>query len=143
MSWHHILSMVHSGTAILLLSLAITSVLLAVLIAVKPAAHRANEKLLKRANVVGLMQQIAIGVLVLTGVVTAHISSWTLSQSWLWMSLMIVVFYSAALEFMTKPARLAVAEGGSAVKVGLQVGLQVGHVLLLLVAFLLMVLRPL
>ena len=135
--------MIHSGAAILLLSLAITSVVLSVLIAVKPAADRGDDKLLKRAYVVGLMEQFSIGVLVLTGVVTAYMNSWPLSQSWLWMSLMIVVFYSAALEFMTKPARLAVADGGSAVKVGMQVGLQVGHVLLLLVAFLLMALRPL
>jgi hypothetical protein len=135
--------MVHLGSATLLLSLAIVSILISVLIAVKPAADSANAILLKVANAVGLMEQLALGIVTLTGVVAAYVSSWSLSLPWLWMSLMIVVFYSVALEFLTKPARLAVAEGGSTSKVGLQVGLQVGHVLLLFVAFALMVLRPL
>jgi hypothetical protein len=68
--------------------------------------------------------------------------SWPWSQFWLWSSLRVVVFYSVALEYITKPARLAVAEGGSEGKVGLQVGLQVAHVLLLLVAFASMVVKP-
>ena len=68
--------------------------------------------------------------------------SWPLSQLWLWMSLMIIVFYIVALEWITKPARLAVAEGGSEVKSGMQVTLQMAHVLLLFAAFALMELKP-
>ncbi len=143
MSYYPTLSMVHFVAAIGLFSLAIISVLIAVLIAVKPAADQINERLLKRANAVGLLEQIAVGILTLSGVIAALVNSWSLAQPWLWMSLMVVVFYSLALEFITKPARAAVAEGGSMVKAGLQVGLQVGHVLLLLVAFSLMMLRPL
>jgi hypothetical protein len=58
------------------------------------------------------------------------------------MSLMVMAFYIVALEWITKPARLTVAEGGSQVKSGLQVVLQMGHVLLLFVAFALMELKP-
>jgi hypothetical protein len=142
MSLHPILSMAHSGAAILLFSLAIISLLISVLIAVKPAADHANEGLTKKANTVGLIENIVVGIVTLTGVITVFTGSWSFSQLWVWMSLLIVAFYSAALIFITKPARLAVAKGGSAVKVGMQVTLQLGHVLLLIVAFAFMVLKP-
>ena len=122
---------------------AIGSVLVAVLIAVKPALDRANTRLVKLANGVGWTEQVSIGLLGVSGVVAVLVSNLSFSQAWLWMSLMIVLFYSGALLLMTKPARLAVAEGGSSTKVGLQVGLQVGHVLLIIVAFALMFLKPL
>ena len=142
MSSYDVLYKVHGGTSILLLSLAIISVLIAILIAVKPAADPANEGLVKKANIVGLIENFVVVIVTLTGVIAVFMGTWAWSQSWLWMSLMIVVFYSVALIFITKPARLAVAEGGSAVKTGLQVILQIGHVLLLVVAFALMVLKP-
>ena len=142
MSFYDILSRVHSGTSILLFSLAIISVLISVLIAVKPAADPANEALLKKANVIGLIENIVVVILTVTGLIAAFMGSWPLSQLWLWLSLVIMVFYSSALIFVTKPARLAVPIGGSAVKTGLQVVLQMGHVLLILVAFTLMVLKP-
>jgi hypothetical protein len=53
-----------------------------------------------------------------------------------------MVFYIAALQWITKPARLAVAKGGSEIKSGMQVVLQMGHVLLLFGAFALMQLKP-
>ncbi len=134
--------MMHIGAGILLLALAITSILIAVLIAVKPAADPANARFVKRANTVSLMQQIIIGIVILTGLTSAYMASLPLSQLWLWMSLMIIVFYSIVLEFVTKPARMAVAVGGSAVKVGMQVNLQVGHMLLLFVSFAFMMLKP-
>jgi len=142
MSFYDVLNRVHGGSSLLLLSLAIISVLIAVLIAVKPAADPANEGLVRKANFVGLIEFVVLAILALTGVIAVFMGTWPWSQSWLWMSLMIVVFYSVALIFVTKPARLAVAEGSSAVKTGLQVILQVGHVLLLVVAFALMVLKP-
>ena len=143
MNFYPTLSMIHFASALLLFSLAIISVLIAVLIAVKPAADQLNRRLLNRANAVGQIEQIVLGFVTLSGVIAALMNSWSLTQPWLWMSLMIVVFYSLALQFITKPARLAVAEGGSMVKAGLQVGLQIGHVMFLLVAFALMMLRPL
>ena len=142
MSFYDILSRVHGGTSILLFSLAIISVLLSVLIAVKPAADQGNAGLLKKANTVGLIENIVAGILTVTGLIAVFMGAWRLSELWLWMSLMIMVFYSLALIFITKPARLAVPIGGSAVKTGLQVVLQMGHVLLLVVAFTLMVLKP-
>ncbi len=142
MSFSPVLIIVHSGTAILLYSLAIISVIIAVLIAVKPAADPANEGLLRKANAVGLVESIVAVIVTLTGVIAVFMGPWSFSQLWLWLSLMTMVFYSAALLFVTKPARLVVAKGGSAVKCGMQVALQIGHVLLLNVAFGLMLLKP-
>jgi len=134
--------MVHSGAAILLFSLAIISVLISVLIAVKPAVDPANSSLVKKANFVGLVELIVVGVVTLTGAIAVFLGSLSWSQSWLWMSLMIMVFYTVALIFVTKPARMSVAKGGSEIKVGMQVILQMGHVLFLFVAFALMLLKP-
>lgn len=142
MSFYRILSMAHGAAAILLLSLATISVLIAVMIAVKPAADQAHKGLVKKANFVGLTEMIVAVIVTLTGLIAMFMGSWSLSQSWLWMSLMIMAFYIVALEWITKPARLAVAEGGSQVKSGLQVVLQMGHVLLLFVAYALMELKP-
>ena len=142
MGFYDILTRVHGGSSILLFALAIISVLVSVLIAVKPAVDPANESLLKKANAIGLIENVVAGIVTLTGLIAVVMGSWTLSQLWLWLSLTIMVFYSLALVFVTKPARLAVPIGGSAVKTGLQVVLQMGHVLLLLVAFTLMVLKP-
>ncbi len=134
--------MVHSSVSILLFVLAIVSVIFSVLIAVKPAADPANSVLLRKANIAGLIEGIVACVVLLTGLIAVFMGSWSLSQSWVWMSLMIMVFYIAALVFVTKPARLIVSKRGSAVKTGMQVILQIGHVLLILVAFSLMLLKP-
>ena len=142
MSFYRILSLSHAAAAILLLALAIISVSIAVLMAVKPAADQAHEGLVKRANFVGLIEITVAVIVTLTGAIAVFMGSWSFSQSWLWMSLMIMVFYIVALERITKPARLAVAEGGSEVKSGMQVVLQMGHILLLFVAFALMELKP-
>jgi len=141
-SFYQVLSMAHGGAAILLLSVALVSILIAVLIAVRPAADPANENLVRKANTAGLVQNIIIGIVTLTGVVAVFMGSWPFSQFWLWSSLVVVAFYSAALQFITKPARMAVAEGGSEGKVGLQVALQVAHVLLLMVVFASMMVKP-
>jgi hypothetical protein len=75
-------------------------------------------------------------------VIIVFMGSWSFSQLWLWLSLMLMIFYCTALVSVTRPARLAVAVGGSAVKAGMQVVLQIGHVLLMLVAFALMLMKP-
>jgi hypothetical protein len=134
--------MTHSGAAILLFFLALGSIAIAVLIAVRPAADPANEDLVKKANAAGLIQNIVVGIVTLTGVIAAFIGSWSFSEFWLWSSLVVMAFYSAALQFFTKPARMAVAEGGSEGKVGLQIALQVAHVLLLIVVFASMMVKP-
>jgi len=136
------LSQFHSGAAILLLSLAMISVVISVLIAVKPAADPANIALVKKANFVGMIELIVAVFVALSGLIAMVMGSLPLSQLWLWLSLMVMVFYIAALVWVTKPARLVVAEGGSAVKSGMQVILQIGHVLLVFVAFTLMVIKP-
>jgi len=137
-----ILSQAHGGAAILLLSLAMISVVLSVLIAVKPAIDPANIVLVRRANFIGILELIVAVMLTLTGLVVMYMGSLLLSQLWLWLSLMIMVFYIVALVWVTKPARLVVADGGSAVKSGMQVILHIGHVLLVFVAYSLMVLKP-
>jgi hypothetical protein len=141
-NFYSVLGMVHWVAALLLFSLAIISVLMAVLIAVKPAADPANARLVKKANFVGLIELVVVGLVTLTGAIAVFMSSLSWSQSWLWMSLMIMVFYSAALIFVTKPARMSVSKGGSEIKTGMQVILQMGHVLFLFVAFALMLLKP-
>ena len=142
MSFNRILSMSHGAAAILLLSLAIISVLIAVLMAVKPAADQAHKGLVKKANFVGLIEIIVAVIVAFTGVIAMFRGAWPLSQLWLWLSLVIIAFYIVALGWITKPARLAVAEGGSEIKSGMQVVLQMGHVLLLFAAFALMELKP-
>ncbi len=142
MNFGPLLVIVHWSTGFLLLALAMISVSLSVLIAVKPAADPANAKLLRKANIVGLTESIVAGVVALTGLIAAFIGSWSLSELWLWLSLVIMLFYLTALKRVTKPARQVVAVGGSAIKSGMQVILQIAHLLLLLVAFLLMFLKP-
>ena len=136
------MNMVHIGASLLLFVLAIISVLFSVLIAVKPAADPANSVLLRKANIAGLIESIVACAVLLTGLIAVYLGSWSLSLPWVWMSLMIMVFYMVALVYVTKPARLIVSQRGSAVKTGMQVILQIGHVLLILVAFSLMFLKP-
>ncbi len=136
------LTMVHAGVAILLFLLALLSVLFAVLTAVKPGVDQANERLVKKANTIGLIENIVAGIVTLTGVIAMFIGPWPLSQLWLWMSLLIMAFYSVTLVYITKPTRRAVAEGGSEIKTGMQVLLHVAYLLLIFVAFALMVFKP-
>ena len=142
MDFYHILSMVHAAAGTLLFALALISILLAVLIAVKPAEDPANTRLVLRANNISLAEIITAVIVAVTGLIAMLMGGWSLSQFWLWMSLMIVVFYCLALMFFTKPARLLVAEGGSAVKTGMQVLLQIAQFMLLVLAFAFMVLKP-
>jgi len=136
------LSMFHIGASLLLFLLAMISVAFSVLIAVKPAADPANSALLRRANFTSLIEITVAVVVLLTGLIAVFTGPSSLSDSWVWMSLMIMVFYLLAQVFVTKPARMVVAKHGSAVKTGMQVILQIGHVLLVLVAFSLMLLKP-
>ena len=94
---YSVISKVHGGAALLFFSLAIISVLISVLIAVKPAADPANARLVKKANFVGLLEIVLVGVVTLTGVAAVFMGSLSWSQSWLWMSLMIMVFYTRCL----------------------------------------------
>ncbi len=142
MSFYPTLSMVHTIAGISLFALALISIAFSILIAIKPAAQSADQGLVKRANMVGLVEFMTVGIIIVTGVAAAFMKSLPFSQTWLWMGLMIMVFYAAALQFVTKPARRNVPEGGTAVKVGMQVALQVAHVLLLIVAFAVMKLKP-
>ncbi len=142
MEFYSTFGMVHAGAAILLFLLAILSVSTAVLIAVKPGVDQANEKLVKKANTIGIIENIVAGIVTLTGVIAMIVGPWSLSQLWLWMSLLSMVFYSVTLIFVTKPARLAVAKGGSEIKVGMQVLLHMVYFLLIWIGFFIMVLKP-
>ena len=142
MSFPITLSTIHAGSAILLLILAHVSVGFAVWIAVKAAADPANIKIVNMANKVGFIENAVAGILTLSGLIIAIQGPWSMSELWLWMSLLIMVFYMVALVRVTKPARMAVAESGSAIKSGMQCILQIGHILLLIVAFALMLLKP-
>ena len=87
-------------------------------------------------------ENIFAGIVTATGLTVMFMGDWQFSDLWMWMSLMIIVFYSVALVVITKPARLRVAEGSSEVKTGLQVVLEIGHIMLLMIAFSLMMFRP-
>ncbi|MCP4001902.1 MAG: hypothetical protein GY727_13420 [Gammaproteobacteria bacterium] len=142
MSFPITLSTVHAGSAILLLILAHVSVGLAVWIAVKPAKDQGNLLAVNTANRVGFIENLVAGILTVTGLVLAIQGPWAMSELWLWMSLVIMIFYMVALVRITKPARMEVARSGSEIKTGMQCILQIGHVLLLIVAFSLMLLKP-
>jgi hypothetical protein len=136
------MSSIHGSAGYLLLALAITSVVIAVMIAVKPATDPINIKLVKRANFVTGIEIITALVVTTSGVVAAINGAWSLTELWLWLSLVVMAFYLVALGWITKPARMNVASGGSQVKSGMQVVLQMGHVLLLFGAFAMMALQP-
>jgi hypothetical protein len=142
MNFDPTLSLAHSGAGLLLLALAMISVVISVLIAVKPAIDPANIALVKKANFIGMIEVIVAVIVTLTGLIAMFMGSLPLSHLWIWLSLLVMIFYIAALIWVTKPSRLVVAEGGSAVKSGMQVILQIGHVLLVFVALTLMVLKP-
>ena len=142
MSVEGVLGVVHTCAGILLFFMALASVTLAVLIAVRPGVDNANEELRTRANNLSRVENAVLGFVVLTGIIAALMGPWSFSEFWLWSSLVAAAFYSFALVFVTKPARMAVAEGGSEGKVGMQVNLQVVHTLLLLVVLASMLIKP-
>jgi hypothetical protein len=138
-----LLSSVHAWAGLLLFLLALLSVSLSVMTAVRPAADRPNSTLVRKANIVGIAESSVAGTLTLTGLIVMIMGPWKITELWLWMSLMIMVFYSVALVRITKRARLEVAGGGgSNIKAGMQVILQIGHVLLLIVAYFMMLVKP-
>jgi hypothetical protein len=142
MSSSQLVGLLHTGMAISLFFIALISIWISVLTAVNPGVDQANKRLIKRANLVGLIEGIVAIILTLTGVVSVILGTWAFSELWLWLSLMIMAFYITALNFVTKPARMVVAKDGSAIKAGMQVILQIGHFLLILVAYSLMLLKP-
>jgi hypothetical protein len=142
MDANQLISTVHVWSGVLLVVLALLSVSIAVFTAVRPAADRPNSTLVRKGNLVGLAESSVAGVLTLTGLAAMIMGPWKITELWLWMSLLIMVFYSVALVRITKRARLEVAEGGSEIKAGMQVILTIGHALLLLVAYFMMLLKP-
>ena len=142
MSFYEALIRAHIVSGMLLFALALTSVSLAVMIAVKPAEDPANLKLLTRANFVGWIEISTAGIASLTGIIAMFLGSWPLTEMWLWLSLVIMLFYMSALKRVTKPSRQVVAVGGSQIKSGMQVVMHVCHMLLIIVAWSLMLLKP-
>jgi hypothetical protein len=136
------LIMVHTSAVILLTSFAVISILYTVLTAVKPGIDQANEWLVKIAHAIWVIENIAVGIVILTGLIAMYIGSWPLSKVWVWMSLLIMVFYSVTLIYVAKPERQALAKGGSGGKVIMQVLLHFGYVLLIAFAFSLMMFKP-
>jgi hypothetical protein len=141
-SFYEMLTMTHSAVSILFLALAMLSVAIAVMIAVKPAEDPANQGLVKKANIVSYIEISVAGLVALTGLTAMVLGGWPLSQMWLWLSLVIMLFYSTILKRVTKPARMVVAVGGSEIKSGMQVILHICHMLLIIVAYALMLLKP-
>jgi hypothetical protein len=141
-SFYEILTITHSAVSILFLALAMLSVAIAVMIAVKPAEDPANEGLVSKANIVSYIEISVAGLVALTGIIAMILGGWPITQMWLWLSLVIMLFYSVILKRVTKPARMVVAEGGSAIKSGMQVILHICHMLLIIVAYSLMLLKP-
>jgi hypothetical protein len=132
----------HLTFAFLLLALSIASVLTVIQIAVKPGPDRGNLRMLNRANALGWMETIVAVLATLTGLWVMVASGRPLSETWLWASLAVMVFYSASLLPITKPPRMRLAEGGTTGRVGMQVLLHVAYMLLLLFTFALMLVKP-
>ena len=131
-----IIAKAHSGMAMLLLPLAIISLAFAIR---AMACSNAKECCMKTANITGLLETITAGLVTITGIAAIFTTAFPLSQMWIWAGLVIMVIYSVFLKRLTKPARLAISEGGSAAT---WTGLQTVHVLLVLIAFALMKLKP-
>ena len=72
--------MMHGAAGLLLFLLAIVSVSLAVLIAVKPAVDQAHSRLVNKAYFVATIEIIVAVVVTLTGVISASMGGWSLSQ---------------------------------------------------------------
>jgi len=142
MDFYQILITTHIGVGILLFLAALASVSVAVVSAVHPANDEYNLVLVEHGNTVGLIENIIACMVMLTGLAAVFLGSFSLSDLWLWMCLSIIVFYSLMLVFITKPARLRVASGGSATKTGMQVLFHVAHILLIIVSFAFMLLKP-
>ncbi len=142
MEFDSLFHMAHVGLGIVLFALSLISVSIAVISAVNPDADQANKRLVERANRVGLIENTFAVLVILAGLMTVFTGSYSLGELWLWLSLVIMVFYCLMMVFVTKPARLVVADGGSAIKAGMQVLLQVAHVLLILVVYSLMLIKP-
>ena len=85
--------MMHGAAGLLLFLLAIISVVFAVLIAVKPAVDQAHSRLVNKADFVATIEIIVAVVVTLTGVISASMGGWSLSQLWLWLSLVLMAFY--------------------------------------------------
>ena len=142
MDYYPALSMLHAVAATLLFSLTTISILISAMIAVKRAADPANERLTAISNKVRLVEIFTTVLVAVTGLIVMLMGPWALSQFWLRMSLLLLVFYGLTLLYVTKPPRQFVSRRGRAVKVAMQAYLQFGQFLLLLMAFVLMVVKP-
>ena len=129
-----ILAKAHGGFAMLLTLLALVSLAFAL----KSYATKQNG-VNKPANITALIETIAAGLVTLTGLVLIFVSPWPLSQLWIWIDLVLAVFYSIALKRLTKPARLAAAEGETSCK---WLAFQTVQLVIVLVAYALMKLKP-
>lgn len=130
-----ILAKAHGGFAMLLALLALISLAFAF----KSLAAGSQTGVNKLANIAGLIETIIAGLVTLTGIVLMFVSPWPLSQLWIWIGLVLMVFYSISLKRLTKPARLAAAEGDSSSK---WVVFQAVQLALVLVGYALMILKP-
>ncbi|NRB36921.1 MAG: hypothetical protein HRU20_00470 [Pseudomonadales bacterium] len=125
----------HGGIAMLLFLLALISLALAI----KTLASGGNQSLNKMAHIAGLVETIMAGLLTLSGIACLFVTPWPLSQIWIWLGLVLVVLYSIFMKRLTKPARLAAAEGEPALK---WLGFQSLHLVLLIAGFGLMQAKP-
>jgi hypothetical protein len=135
MEFYPILVKAHGGMAMLVFLLAGLSLLVALF----ATLAKANGGVLKAGNITGLLETICAGIVTLTGIVVTAIGPLPLGQAWIWIGLVIMVIYSILLKRLTKPARLAVADGGGAAK---WAGFQLVHVVLLVIGFALMKMKP-
>lgn len=130
-----VLAKAHGGIAMLLALLALISLAMAL----KALVTGSNKGASSLANIAGLVETIVAGLVTLTGLVLIFVSPWPLSQAWIWIGLVLMVLYSVSLKRLTKPARLAVAEGDSAKK---WAGFQLIQLMLVIISFALMHLKP-
>lgn len=143
MDLYNVVGMAHAGMGVLLFTLALFSISVAVISAVRPATDQANEKFVRWGNKLGTIECVIAIMIGLSGLVILNMDdAFSIDQLWIWMSLVIVTFYCLMLIYITKPARETVSSGGSAIKTGMQVLLQTAHVLLIIVAFSFMLLKP-
>ena len=142
MSLHPILSMTHVSAGMLLALLAVLSVVLSAWIVVKTFTGHAEEAPMEQAKLVARFEHVIVGFVVLSGVIAIFTGSWSFSEQWLWMSLIIMAIYSGAMIFLTNPSNLVIVEGETAVRMGMQLIFRFLHILLLMIIFAYMFLKP-
>ena len=132
----------HISSVLVLFLLALLSITFAVLTAVKTSVDETNERLYKISIAIWMVEILSAVLVSISGLIAMYMGDWPFSRFWVWASLLTMVFYAVSLYFVTKPPIQSLAGGGNAVKLGIQVFMHFGYMLLIAFLFALMLFKP-